>query len=493
LDARLDPFGHELVLDDVTLRTPGLEGHARLIRPSAADMRAEADWSGALEEALASEGVRPQILLELSETQEVDIDAPGTRSTAHGEDALELEVPGPGEGWGQMVLHTDEAGVTTWEFARDARGERDATRGGGSRTYIIRRRVPPAEASTGSRGVVGSVGRKLLGVFVFKLLDPVIGAVGEHFAERWEEKRRPYRLRPFGVSDYATGDVEPLAADAFGPLARGRALLLVHGTFSRAHTAFGTMPRSFVEELHRLYEGRVFAFDHFTLSHDPRRNVDWMLTRLPDGSALDLDIVCHSRGGLVARTLAERGAELGAGRSPRVRRVVFVATPNAGTVLADARHIESFIDTYTNLLNFLPDNGVTEVLEGVVTVAKMLSVGVLGGMDGLRCMDPRGDFLAWLNAPSGGGMSYHALAGDFEPTSPAWREWAKNRLLDSVFDRARNDLVVPTEGVYEANGSDLFPIGPRLTYGAEDGVSHSTFFSEPRTQERILSWLGEIR
>ncbi len=33
------------------------------------------------------------------------------------------------------------------------------------------------------------------------------------------------------------------------------------------------------------------------------------------------------------------------------------------------------IDTYTNVFNFFPDNGVTEVLEGIVTVAKMIAVG----------------------------------------------------------------------------------------------------------------------
>lgn len=192
----------------------------------------------------------------------------------------------------------------------------------------------------------------------------------------------------------------------------------------------------------------------------------------------------------MARTLAEKGGELAAGgRRVRMGRVVFVATPNRGTALADAEHMDSFIDSYTNLLNFLPDNGVTEVLEGVVTVAKLLAVGVLRGLDGLRCMDPGSDYLGWLNSPGDAGASYFAMAGDFEPTNPGWKLWARNRLLDSVFG-AGNDLVVPTEGVYAANGSSLFPIERRFAYGPDDGVSHSTFFSEPRTRERILGWLG---
>jgi hypothetical protein len=329
-------------------------------------------------------------------------------------------------------------------------------------------------------------------VLAFKLLDPLIGAIGERFAGRWEAQKRPYRLRRFGPDDYASDAVEPLErAEAWQPLAGGRTLLLVHGTFSRAHSAFGTMPRAFVEELHQLYGGRVIAFDHFTLSHDPRTNVEWLLTHLPPDLDLELDILCHSRGGLVARTLAEKQGELtaGSGRAVRVGRVVFVASPNAGTALADPRHLGSFIDSYTNLLNFLPDNGVTEVLEGVVTVAKLLATGTLGGLDGLRCMAPGGDFLRWLNAPAQAAPEYSALAGDFEPVDAGWKLWARNRLLDSIFE-AGNDLVVPTEGVYAANGSSLFPIERRFTFGRGDGISHSAFFPERRAQERILSWLG---
>ena len=79
-------------------------------------------------------------------------------------------------------------------------------------------------------------------------------------------------------------------------------MLLIHGTFSRAHEGFYDFPREYVAGLHQLYEGRVFAFDHFTLSHDPRQNVDWFLEQIPEAARFDLDVVCHSRGGLVART-----------------------------------------------------------------------------------------------------------------------------------------------------------------------------------------------
>jgi hypothetical protein len=46
-------------------------------------------------------------------------------------------------------------------------------------------------------------------------------------------------------------------------------------------------------------------------------------------------------------------------------------------------------------------------------------------------------------------------------------------------------------GVYDKNGCGYFPIAEKLVYGQGDGVSHTTYFGEPRTQEKILGWLGE--
>jgi len=97
-----------------------------------------------------------------------------------------------------------------------------------------------------------------------------------------------------------------------------------------------------MEELQRLYEGRVVAFNHPTISEDPEQNARWFLQEKVKQSGelpLDLDIICHSRGGLVSRVLA---GELG--RCPmrpniQVRRIIFAGTPNHGTDLADREHL----------------------------------------------------------------------------------------------------------------------------------------------------------
>ncbi|WUI60523.1 hypothetical protein OG774_22620 [Actinomycetospora sp. NBC_00405] len=55
--------------------------------------------------------------------------------------------------------------------------------------------------------------------------------------------------------------------------------------------------------LERAYDGRIIAFDHPTASVPPEQNAKALLRLIPDDVHLELDIVCHSRGGLVARIL----------------------------------------------------------------------------------------------------------------------------------------------------------------------------------------------
>jgi hypothetical protein len=104
------------------------------------------------------------------------------------------------------------------------------------------------------------------------------------------------------------------------------------------------LPRDFVATLVERYEGRVLALDHPTLSVTPTENVQWlakMIDGLPAGRPLDLDVVAHSRRGLVGRVMCERPSD--AGLDPRrlhLRTLVMVATPNAGTPLADRKHEE---------------------------------------------------------------------------------------------------------------------------------------------------------
>jgi hypothetical protein len=490
----LDPSGNAVEVDGIVLRTPGLEGHAEAHLPGSPGMRGAEDVRPALEAAMRNEGLREEESVELGATVEVAVAAGGTRSTSHAEPAIEMEVSAPNPQWGQFVLASDEAGVMTWNFAVDegAAAADGAVRGGGPRrTYLVRRYVarPEPDAAGATRGLIGAVGRKILKVVAFRLLDPIGAAVGDYFAGRWEAAKRPYRFRPFSPDDYQENDVRALGPADWEVLGRGRALLMVHGTTSRAHTAFGALPRYVVEELYRRYDGRVFAFDHFTLSDDPRRNLDWFCQHLPEAQQLDVDIICHSRGGLVSRLLAERQQELSLGsRGVRIGTVVLAAVPNGGTILADPRYMNDFVDAYTNLLNFLPTTGVVEAMEGLVTVVKQLAVGALRGLDGLQAMNPGGAFIRSLNDGPAGETRYCAIAANYEPAVPGFRAYAMDRLTDKIF-REHNDIVVPTEGVFRENGYGGFPIDEKFVFEPGAGVGHTNFFAQPRVHEKLLDWL----
>lgn len=482
----LQPDGEPVEIGGVMVGASGVAGDVE-VHPWGSNRAAATELqSGALGEALNEAGVDVRKTIEIDRTREV---APGTRSG--GPPTIELSLREPEPGFGQMVMTTDELGVISWHFAQPEAAEAGTRGTAARRRYVLpgQPKVAPAQAS--HRGLVGAVGRKFLKELVFPLIDPVIGAITNTFVGSWEGRNRPYRVRSFTPDDFARADAGIIGAEQWRTLGDGRALLLVHGTFSRAHSAFGAMPREFVESLHTLYGGRVFALDHFTLSHDPKKNVSWFLDQLPGEAALDLDIICHSRGGLVSRVLTERQSEFSLGsRSLRVGKVIFVATPNAGTILADGDHIGDLIDTFTNIANFFPDVGVSDIVAGVIAVAKQLAVGAFEGLPGLQAMVPDGKFAKMLNSGDrSGDTRYFALASDYSASEPGLGAFVKDRLMDLVF-KGGNDLVVPTDGVFDANGSGFFPIEDRLVFTNSESIPHTDFFARRPAREKILEWLS---
>ena len=130
----------------------------------------------------------------------------------------------------------------------------------------------------------------------------------------------------------ATSTATPRAGRSWHP---GGTLLFIHGTFSRATGAFSELPLDSMQALQAIYDDRVIAFDHQSISRDPTENIAWLLGTIPDGLTLDLDIVCHSRGGLVARSLSERTDPMPGTRKIKVHRTALVGAVNDGTILAD--------------------------------------------------------------------------------------------------------------------------------------------------------------
>ncbi len=487
---KLDPGGLPVfVTSDVVLETPGLAGVADIHVASGPGMRSAEAISSDFSDALKGADLIEQLTIVIDEPAEVPL-LPGTatRSTSRGEPGMVAEVPGAGEGFHQMLLSVDEQGVTTWCFPEpeDMAAAATVLRSGQRCRYVIPKQVPPPTSSTGHRGLLGFVGRKILKIVAFKAIEVVGGLVGEAFVERWEAAKRSYAMRSFTPDDFAAKGGRPLTAADWTQLGAGRSLLFVHGTFSRAHSAFGSLPRETLATLHDRYDGRVFAFDHPTASRSPDHNVREFLNAKPVDTPLDLDIVCHSRGGLLSRVLSERGAD----PNVQVSNIVFVAAPNAGTALANPKHMGTFLDTYTSMLSLLPDNGVTDALEVILSVLKQLAVGALKSLEGLQSMNPQGQWLQQLNQRRNTALqtTYRAIAADFEPADSALRRVA-DRVADSIFDSRPNDLVVPTEGVYSPNGSSRFPIAEPLIIPPTESTWHSGYFSRADVGNKLLDWL----
>jgi hypothetical protein len=484
---QLDPDGGFVEIGGVLIATPGVGGQAEAVHPSPGDSRGEAHVSDTVAVALSAADLRVQVDVELSDLS-VGTGGGAGRGGGEAEPAIVAQVPSPGESMGQVVLLVDEDGLLTWHYpTSDQPVGAGGTRGDELLTYRIPVRAPAVGAED-TRGPVGWLAKKVLKVLVFRLLDDMLGRAGRYLAGRWEEKHRWYGLRTVTGSSGLDGEPVDWAGLTAGPV-----LLLVHGTFSRGATAFSELPTDELRSLANAYGGRVIVFDHPTVSVDPVTNARWFVEQFtagaPDDAALVVDVIAHSRGGLVARALSEQQHRLAlSGRRLEVRSAVFVGVPNAGTALADPEHLGDLLDTYTNLLDAFPDIGAVDVLQVVLEVVKQVATGVVEGLDGLMSMNPGGDYLRALNKEPAEYPGYAAIAADFTPTTRNARQLAMNLVADKLF-RSANDLVVPRAGAWEVDDRSLVAADRRLSIADDQAVTHNGYFASPDVRERLREWL----
>lgn len=400
-----------------------------------------------------------------------------------------VETPFEGDGHGELLL------------VRHGEGLRavlpDRTRSGRDHTVFT---VPVSPGPGGDRGVLGTAGRWVLQKVVFALVDPVLGAISDRLVGAWEARHRPYRVRFLTPEHYRTPGEDTAEA---GQLRPGRVLLLLHGPNALSHTAdgFGGLPRDLVEHLCREYGRQVIAVDHPTLATDPRANAEWLATWLRGvGAEVEVDVLAHSRGGLVARLLVERPDRVGdCGRHVRFRSLTFAGTPHRGTPVADPEHLGGFVDRLLTLASPIPDNPVTTALEGALTVARQVATGFMGGLDGITCMKPAGGAgSAWLDAELGpgdrrpDGVRYRALAADFEPAagSGIWHA-VKDAGVDLVFGGLPNDVVVPTLSALSVGPQPGSGLHDMVVFDAHDAIRHGSYLGSDLVAPVLRAWLGE--
>lgn len=301
---------------------------------------------------------------------------------------------------------------------------------------------------------------------------------------------------------------------------RARALILIHGTFSKSASPVDGLGPDFIAWAREHYDA-VLGFDHWTLSKTPDENAKLLLDELRafDSELLQggrLDVISHSRGGLVGRSFCEL---LDCGRS--VRNLIFVGTPNCGTDLANPKNWGSFADLLVNMTGV----GSAEMFGHLAGLLAQLAVGrFVNAVPGLEAQSPEaafqsGTFLHRLQQAKSARerVRYSVICSEFEPTAllPNLKKVALAAAqvgldsgLDALFAGA-NDLVVNTANAWgigaAANGSLPSCVGDRVLLfrppttdmriprGVRTetalGVHHCNLFSQATTQEVIKEWL----
>lgn len=442
--------------------------------------------------ALREVGMREQ------ETIELEVDKSDRSRRPTGDDRVVLK-PKPAPDGIQVVLYMDESGGMSWHLPKKRRtrgGSRRASTGGTQFTIDTRTKAAQRSlaAQTGAnRGAITKLGRKIFKVLVVPL-SKVIARPLSAIVGRIEKKHRQDLVRSLTPDNYNTRVTQEFTD--WGRLTTGKTLLVVHGIFSTTEGVLSQLPKAEMEELHRRYQGRVIAFDHLSVTQSPEDNARLFLRKLREGNAgacVNFDVLCHSRGGIVSRVLAERGRFLDPRADCRFEKVYFVATPNAGSRLADPRHMVDMIDVFTNLITQFPDGPITYSLEIILALVKLHVVAAETSLPGLAAMGTK-DFIKQLNrSTSPSSANYASAAADYEPDPERDNGFFTGKfadvIIDRVFEKSENDIVVPRDGVFHANGHPSFPITRNLVFAANDHVWHSGFFAEPRALTHIKEFL----
>ena len=308
--------------------------------------------------------------------------------------------------------------------------------------------------------------------------------------------------------------VPPDSIDADKPI-----LVFIHGTGSSTRGSFSALLDTDAqpqwEALKQRFDGRIYAFEHRTMSDSPIDNTIDLLKALPPRA--HVNIVSHSRGGLIGELISlksigldlqdrfnrgskrqeradlydrkqlEKLAGLIEAQQLRIERFVRCAAPSRGTLLA-GENIDLFLSVLTNLVDLIPGVGGTPLYE----VTKRIALEIIRSrtepwlVPGIEAMMPQSPLVALINnvqAQAGGDLG--VVAGDI-----AGGNWLKRLGVFAsdhiVYEARDNDLVVNTDAMF--NGARGRVAGYVFDQGAD--VSHFSYFRNSRTRAALVDWLA---
>lgn len=395
-----------------------------------------------------------------------------------------------------LVLHPDSAkALLTAETpaTRDQRGD----------TVPVTAHLPWSTPSNDVRSDVPSVRGTVLQWFGIVRCNPLAAAAqnaATQIAERIDARVREglYRLQP-GMLPESLVDVQQETEQSLLTAGRDPLLILVHGTFVATASTFGKLWEAHGEIVRALfdrYEGRVFAFDHPTLRVSPVGNALALARALPENAVIDL--LTHSRGGLVAEILVRASArrcnradvtqhfgapdeadvaallalhEVLRRKNITVRRVVRVACPARGTLLASGR-----LDAYLSVFHWLITQAQLHISALVFDFLREIALQGTQPevLPGIAAMRPSSPLVNWLNAPlEDVDSGLFVLAGDLRGESVLG--WLKTLVADAFY-WTDNDLVVQTRSMYGGVPRSGNAAARFMRFEGEQ-ISHFDYFS----------------
>ncbi|WP_452226195.1 CHAT domain-containing protein [Lacinutrix cladophorae] len=290
-------------------------------------------------------------------------------------------------------------------------------------------------------------------------------------------------------------------------------LVLLHGTLSTTIDAFGSLNSSNTwQEIMDIYGDNILALEHYTLSHSPLQNALDFLKLCPEDCTID--ILSHSRGGLIADILAKCDfrnyiskvgfsenelsilkkedahsyklmQEINAlvvNKRIKIDKVVRVAAPASGTTIL-SRRADHFFNLLLNAISIALGvrNPMYEAVKSFLMelISQKENPEVLPG---LNSMMPESLFQKMMNAADtivAGDL--YVISGDSDVSGVNFS--SLKVILANLFYRTANDLVVDTyrmvHGVQRTNGVHVFP-------SKGSNTNHFKYFSNVKSCDAIV-------
>lgn len=444
---------------------------------------------------------------------------------------------------GDLVEVAFEDGLRVWLTGREYREklEKDGKRAPGAAGLVeVPDTLPFGGSEASSRGIAGWVLKALKVVEV-----DVAAQSAVTIARKFEDKVEAPKRRGPGLYRCGMMSGDFALHDAAATIDADRLLLFIHGTASSTWGSFGDLwspaRSATLAGLRAIYGENVFALDHRSITESPITNAlalaKDLRKRVKKGARID--VISHSRGGLIGELLCRMNAAGGvpfegideklvadtdwltsdvnldkgdlakakkalegaaaelkalgnelenlAKNGAAVNRFVRVACPTLGTSLA-SRRLDRWVQILANVgalaAKTTPIGELVDSLGDFIT-AVLHQKTKPHELPGIAAMLPDAGFISMVNNPTREiGSRLVVIAGDIEPEG-IWQ-----RLLTLIADKfyaGEHDLVVNTGSMY--GGAPRDRGAALLSYHAGAAVSHFNYFKNEASAQAIVKAL----